>query len=59
MLGCLVFLMDAVEHLAGGGVNLGEFMIFGLVGINFVFEMAVNIIFAPAISHIIKVVSKK
>ena len=59
LLGCLVFLMDAVEHLAGGGVNLGKFMIFVLVGINFIFEMAVNIIFAPAISHIIKVVSKK
>ena len=59
LLGCLVFLMDAVEYLSGGGVNLGKFMIFGLVGMNFIFEMAVNIIFAPAISHIIKVVSKK
>ena len=59
LLGCLVFLMDAVAELSGGGVPLGQFMIFGLVGINFIFEMAVNIIFAPAIVHIIKVVTKK
>lgn len=59
LLGCRVFLMDAVAHLSGGGIDLGKFMIFGLVGVNFIFEMAVNIIFAPAIVHIIKVVAKK
>ena len=58
LLGCKVFLMDAVAHLAGGGVELGKFMIFGLVGMNFLLEMAVNIIFAPAIVHIIKIVSE-
>lgn len=59
LLGCKIFLMDAVAHIAGGGVDLGKFMIFVLVGINFIFEMVVNVIFAPAISHIIKVVTKK
>ncbi len=58
LLGCKLFLMDAVAHLAGGGVDLGKFMIFVLVGANFLVEMAVNIIFAPAIVYIIKVVSK-
>ncbi len=59
LLGCLVFLMDAVAELSGGGVPIGQFMIFVLVGINFLLEMAVNIIFAPALVHIIKVVSKE
>lgn len=59
LLGCLVFLMDAVAELSGGGIPLGQFMIFGLVGMNFLLEMAVNIIFAPALVHIIKVVSKE
>lgn len=59
LLGCKVFLMDAVEYLSGGGVDLWKFMIFVLIGWNFLFEMAVNIIFAPAIVHVIKVVSKK
>ena len=58
LLGCLVFFMETVTAWAGGS-NVGSFMIFGLVGINFIFEMAVNIIFAPAITHIIKVVSKE
>ena len=58
LLGCLVFFMETVTEWAGGG-NVGTYMIVGLVGVNFLFEMAVNIIFAPALSHIIKVVNKK
>ena len=58
LLGCLVFFMETVTAWAGGS-NVGSYMILGLVGINFIFEMAVNIIFAPAITHIIKVVSKE
>lgn len=58
LLGCLAFFMKTVTEWAGG-TNVGNFMIFGLVGVNFIFEMAVNIIFAPAITHIIKVVSKE
>lgn len=58
LLGCLVFFMKTVTEWAGGS-NVGTYMIVGLVGVNFLFEMAVNIIFAPALSHIIKVVNKK
>lgn len=62
LLGCLAFFMETVAQWAEGfgfGANVGKYMIFVLVGGNFIFEMAVNIIFAPAIVHIIKVVSKK
>ncbi len=62
LLGCLVFFMKTIAVWAEGfgfGANVGRYMIFGLVGGNFLFEMAVNIILAPAIVHIIKVVSKK
>ena len=62
LLGCLVFFMETIAVWAEGlgfGANVGRYMIFGLVGGNFLFEMAVNIILAPAIVHIIKVVSKK
>ncbi len=58
LLGCKVFLMDAVAYLAGSGADLGKFMIFVLVGVNFLIEMAVIIIFTPAIVYIIKSVSK-
>lgn len=57
LLGCLAFFMKTVTEWAGG-TNVGTYMIVGLVGVNFLFEMAVNIIFAPAISHIVKVVKK-
>ena len=57
LLGCLVFFLDTVKEWAGGS-NVGTYMIVGLVGLNFVFEMAVNIVFAPAIAHIIKVIKK-
>ena len=58
LLGCLLFFMKTVTEWAGG-TNVGAYMILTLVGINFIFEMAVNIIFAPAISHVVKVVNKK
>lgn len=58
LLGCMVFFMDTVTQWAGGS-DVGKYIIFVLVGVNFLFEMAVNVIFAPAISYIVKVVNKK
>ncbi len=57
LLGCRIFFMDTITLWAGGS-NVGKYMIFGLVGGNFLFEMAVNIIFAPAIVQILKIVNK-
>ncbi len=61
LLGCLAFFMKtlAVWGAGLGFENVGAYMIFGLVGTNFLIEMAVIIVFAPAIVRIIKVVSKK
>ena len=62
LLGCLAFFMDTLAmwgQALGFGDNVGKYMIFGLVGTNFLIEMAVIIVFAPAIVRIIKVVSKK
>ncbi len=62
LLGCLAFFMKTLVQWGAGlgfGTNVGKYMIFGLVGMNFLIEMAVIIVFAPAIVRIIKVVSKK
>lgn len=61
LLGCLAFFMKTLKVWGEGlgFANVGKYMIFGLVGTNFLIEMAVIIIFAPAIVRIIKVVSKK
>ena len=62
LLGCLAFFMDTLAKWGEGlgfGTNVGKYMIVGLVGTNFLVEMAVIIVFAPAIVRIIKVASKK
>jgi hypothetical protein len=41
---------------AGLGGGIAHYMIFGLVGGNFIFELIINIIFAPIIVRIIKAV---
>lgn len=62
LIGCNVFFIETVAQWAEGfgfGADVGKYMILGLVGGNFLFEMATNIIFSPTIVHIIKVVTKK
>ena len=58
LLGCLVFFMDTITLWAtnaGLGANVGQFMIFGLVGINFIIELATNIILTPVIARLINI----
>lgn len=62
LLGCLAFFMETLAQWGAGlgfGSNVGKYMIFGLVGTNFLIEMAVIIVFAPAIVRVIKVAFKK
>lgn len=56
LIGCSVFFMDTIRQMAEGagfGSNVGKFMIVGLVGLNFVFELAVNAILSPVILRLI------
>ncbi len=56
LLGCLAFFMETIRGWAGemGYANAGAYMIFGLAGLNFVIELAVNIVLSPVIRLIIK-----
>ena len=59
LLGCRLFFFDAIgEWAAGEGMSTFQYMIFGLVGINFLIEVAINIILGPAIVRILNI-SKK
>ncbi len=58
LLGCKLFFMETITMWAGG-TDVGKYMIFVLVGGNFLFEMAVNIIFAPVIVQLLKVFNKE
>jgi len=60
LLGCVVFFF---ETIAGWGLSFGfdstlEYMILGLVGGNFLFEMATNIVLSPAIVRILNSMKK-
>lgn len=56
IVGCL-FMFDSVYGMASGQ-NLLVFILVGLVTFNFFIELAINIICAPAINRIIKIVKK-
>ncbi len=57
LLGCLVFFLPTIREwaAASGFENVGTYMILGLVGGNFLFELLFNIILSPVIVRLIKV----
>lgn len=60
LLGCRLFFYDAIsEWGAGAGfTNTAVYMIVGLVGLNFVFELVTNIILCPAIVRVVNALKK-
>ena len=60
LLGCRLFFFDAIsEWGAGAGfTSTFTYMIVGLVGLNFVFELVTNIILCPAIVRIVNALKK-
>ncbi len=60
LLGCLVFFMDTISEWAVGlgFENVYTYMIVGLVGANFLFEVLFNIILAPVIVILINLAPK-
>lgn len=59
LLGCLVFFMDAVSGGAvAEGMSVGAYLIIFFVGLNFVFELLLNIIVSPAILRLINIKKK-
>ena len=57
LIGCFLFFMETVTQWAGG-TNVGQYMIVGLVGFNFLIEMAVNIVLSPIVVRLINVRNK-
>ena len=57
LLGCLVFFLPTISEWAAamGFESVGKYMIFGLVGGNFLFELLFNIILSPVIVRLIKI----
>lgn len=59
LLGCYVFVWDALVDMAiEANVGMGM-LIFGLAGMNFIVELILNIVLCPAIFRIIQIATKK
>ena len=60
LLGCRLFFFETVKGwgVVAGFENVGQYMILGLVGANFLFEMASNVILSPIIVRILNVGKK-
>lgn len=62
LIGCFAFFLDTIKGWAQGlgfGDNYIKYMILGLVGLNFLFELGINLIFSPTIVKIIEIGQKK
>ena len=61
LIGCEVFFLDTVREWgrAAGFENVGTFMLTGFVGLNFLFELLVNIVLAPVIVRLVKYARKE
>ena len=56
MLGCVLFFMDTISQWAAGAgfENAGAYMVTSFVGLNFVIELAINLVLSSAIVAIIE-----
>ena len=60
LVGCLIFFMDVVNAGATAeGMGTFGYLIVFFVGLNFVFELIVNVVFAPALVKLISLRKKK
>ncbi len=62
LIGCSVFFLDALRDwavAAGLGGGLVHYIIFGLVGGNFLFEIASNIVLSPIVVRLLNIRNKK
>ncbi len=58
LIGCLIFFMDTITVWAGGS-NVGHYIIFGLVGGNFLFEVLFNIVLSPVVVRLLDIKKMK
>ena len=57
LLGCVVFFLDTVTQwgVGAGFDNVGAYLIFGMVGINFLVDMGINIFLSPVVVKLLNV----
>lgn len=61
LLGCLAFFMEPVgawAAAAGLGEQVGQYMMVGLVGGNFLVELAINVVLSPIVTRLLAIKEK-
>lgn len=60
-LGCLIFFLPTLEEWANGlgYASAGDYMIFGLAGINFVVELLINLLLIPVLVRLVMMLQKQ
>lgn len=59
IIGCLIFFIEAVQSMAvAEGMGIGAYLILFFVGLNFVFELLVNMVLSPAIARVMDIAKK-
>lgn len=55
LLGCVVFFLDTIREwgAAGGFTNIAQYLIVGMVGVNFLVELSVNIVLSPVVVRLL------
>ena len=56
LIGCLIFFMPTITEwaAAAGAKNAGTFLIVGIVGVNFLIELALNLVLSSTITQLIR-----
>ncbi len=57
LLGCFVFFMPTINEWANG-TDIGYYIITGLVGFNFLFELGTNIVLSPVVVRLLNIKNK-
>lgn len=59
--GCLLFFFDTIKAwgLGDGFTNGFSYLILGMIGLNFLVELAVNLVLSPVIIRLVDIIAKK
>lgn len=56
--GCYIFFLPAIAEWAGVGADVGAYIITGMIGINFLAELVINVVLSPVILRLIRIGKK-
>lgn len=58
LLGCLAFFMPLIREWAGEGNSAMEYIFIGLIGVNFLIEIAINLVLCPTAIKLLNIKKK-